>query len=129
MLRVKSKQQNTRPNRTYFSNDKNSLKMHGILRVRRLAHKSTIIEFATVTQHGDRGWNRMYRISLQLIDSCINPFITHPAHERLYHTTGVDAPLLFTNSSVGSFTPHKDQNSERIVRRRGLRIFVHFQED
>ena len=29
MLRVKSKQQNTRPNRTYFSNDKNSLKMHG----------------------------------------------------------------------------------------------------
>ena len=32
------------------------------------------------------------RTSLQLIDSCINPFITHPAHERLYHTTGVDAP-------------------------------------
>ena len=86
MLRGKSKQQNTRPNRTYFSNDKNSLKMQGILWARRLAHKSTITEFATVT--GDETG----RTSRQLIDSCINPFITHPAHERLYHTTGVDAP-------------------------------------
>ena len=55
MLGVISKQQNTRRNRTYFSNDKNSLKMQGILRVRRLAHKSPSVEFATVTQHGDRG--------------------------------------------------------------------------
>ena len=60
--------------------------MQGILWVRRLAHKSTITELATVT--GDETG----RTSLQLIDSCINPFITHPAHERLYHTTGVDAP-------------------------------------
>ena len=62
MLRGKSKQQNTRPNRTYFINDKNSLKMHGILWVRRLAHKSTITEFATVT--GDETG----RTTRQLID-------------------------------------------------------------
>ena len=36
-----------------------------------------------MTQQGDRGWNRM---------NDINPFITHPAHKRLYHTTGVYAP-------------------------------------
>ena len=44
------------------------------------------IEFATVTQHGDRGWNRTdFPID-------INPSITHPAHGRLYHTTWVYAP-------------------------------------
>jgi len=41
------------------------------------------IEFATVTQHGYRGWKRT---SVQFD---INPFITHPAHERLYHSTGL----------------------------------------
>ena len=35
------------------------------------------IEFATVTHHGDRGWNRAY----VLVD--INPFIIHQA----YHNT------------------------------------------
>ena len=35
------------------------------------------IEFASVTHHGDRGWNRAY----VLVD--INPFIIHPA----YHNT------------------------------------------
>ena len=40
----------------------------------------------TVTQHGDRGWNRTY------LPIDINPSIIHPAHERLYHTTGIYAP-------------------------------------
>ena len=44
------------------------------------------IEFATVTQNGDSGWHR----TCFPID--INPFIIHPAHERLYHTTRVYAP-------------------------------------
>ena len=44
------------------------------------------IEFARVTQHGDREWHRTN------ISTDINPFITHPAHERLYHTTRVYAP-------------------------------------
>ena len=39
-----------------------------------------------MTLHGDRGWNR----TNVAID--INPFITHPAHERLHHTTGVHTP-------------------------------------
>ena len=69
------------------------------------------VEFSTVTLHGDRWWNR----TNVLID--INPLITHPARERLYHTTGVYAlDLLFKNSSMGSFTSHKNQNSERAVR-------------
>ena len=42
------------------------------------------IEFATLT-HGDRGWDRTN------IPIDINPFITHPVHEKLYHTTGVYA--------------------------------------
>ena len=45
-----------------------------------------LIEFVTVTQHGGREWNRTN------VPIDINPFITHPAHERLYHTTGVYAP-------------------------------------
>ena len=40
----------------------------------------------TVTQHGDKGWNRTY------LPIDINPSIIHPAHERLYHTTGIYAP-------------------------------------
>ena len=41
------------------------------------------------------------------------------------HVTGVlnSLSLLFTNSSVGSCTSHKSQNSERAVRR-GVRFFV-----
>ena len=34
------------------------------------------IEFATVTQHGDRGWNRTY------VPIDISPFIIHPAHNK-----------------------------------------------
>ena len=44
------------------------------------------IEFTTVTQHGDRGRNRT------CVPIDINPSITHPAFERLYHTTGVYDP-------------------------------------
>ena len=43
------------------------------------------IEFSTLT-HGDRGWDRTN------IPIDINPFITHPVHEKLYHTTGLYAP-------------------------------------
>ena len=43
-------------------------------------------EFATVTQHGKRGWNRTW------VPTDINPFITHPTHKRLYHNTRVYAP-------------------------------------
>ena len=43
------------------------------------------IEFATVTQHGDRGWNRAY----VLID--INPFTIHPDHHKVvpHHPRGL----------------------------------------
>ena len=44
------------------------------------------IEFTRVTQHGDRGWNR------PKVPTDIHPFVTHPAHERLYHTTRVYTP-------------------------------------
>ena len=37
-------------------------------------------------------------------------------------------PIFFTNSSVGSFTSHKNQNRERAVRRK-LRFFVLIRED
>ena len=89
MLRVKSKQQNTRPNRTYFSNDKTVEKCTvfygyvGLPTSRLLLNSPRWLN--TVTG-GETGCT-----SLQLMGSCINPFITHPAHERLYHTTGVDA--------------------------------------
>ena len=43
------------------------------------------------------------------------------------HRRGL-GPQIFTNSSVGSFTSHKNQNSERAVRR-GLRFFVFVLED
>ena len=122
MLRVKSKQQNTRPNRTYFSNDKNSWKMHGILLLCRLAHKSTIIEFATVTQHGDRGWNRMY---VPAINGLLYQPLHYPPSPWKVVPHHRSRPLLLWVL----LRPHKNQNSERAVRRRGLRIFVHFQED
>ena len=40
-------------------------------------------EFVTMTQHGDRRWNRTN------VPIHINPFISHPVHERLYKSTGV----------------------------------------
>ena len=47
------------------------------------------IQFAMVTQHGDRGWKGTY------FPIDINPFITHPVHKRLYHITGVYAPTFY----------------------------------
>ena len=38
-------------------------------------------KFATVTQHGERGWRTYVPINS-------NPFITHPTHLWLYHTIG-----------------------------------------
>ena len=64
------------------------------------------IEFATVAQHGDRGSNRTN------VPIDINPFITHPAHERLYYTTGVYAPYsLRTEQQCGFF--YVPQESEQ----------------
>ena len=45
-----------------------------------------LIEFVSVTQHGGRGWNRAN------VPTDINPFITHQAHEKVYHTTRLYAP-------------------------------------
>ena len=60
------------------------------------------MEFATVTQHGDRGWDRT------CIPNDINPFITHPAHEtELYHTTGVYAPYSSNEQQCGFFYVQK----------------------
>ena len=62
------------------------------------------IEFATVTQHGDRGWNRTdFPID-------INPFITHPAHERLYHITWVYAPTLYERQCGFSYVPQESEH-------------------
>ena len=43
------------------------------------------IEFATLTEHGDRGWNRAY------VPIDINPFIIYPAHHKvvLHHPRGL----------------------------------------
>ena len=47
----------------------------------------SLLRFDTITQHSNRGqWNRTY------VSTDINTFITHPAHESLYQTTGVYAP-------------------------------------
>ena len=43
----------------------------------------TLLKFATVTQHGGRGWHWTN------VPNAINAFITNPAHERLYHTNRV----------------------------------------
>ena len=43
------------------------------------------IVFATVTQHGDRGWNSAY------VPIDINPFIIHPADHKVvpHHPRGL----------------------------------------
>ena len=43
------------------------------------------IKFASVTQHGVRGWNRAY------VPIDINPFIIHPAHHKVvpHHPRGL----------------------------------------
>ena len=46
------------------------------------------------TQHGDKEWNRTcFPIE-------INPFITHPAHEKFYHTIGVYVPYSLRTTTV-----------------------------
>ena len=55
-------------------------------------------------------------------------FIFHPAHLTVVpHHQGL-CRLHFTNSSVGSFMSHKNQNSERAVRQ-GLQFFILIWED
>ena len=61
-------------------------------------------EFATVTQHH------------HCVPIDINPFITHPPIKGCTTKPGSTPPTLY-ELSVGSFTSHKNQNSERAVRR------------
>ena len=59
-----------------------------------------------MTQHGVRGWNMTY------VPINVHPSITHPAHERLYHTTGVYTPyFLRTEWQCGFF--YIPQHSEQ----------------
>ena len=59
-----------------------------------------------MTQNGVRGWNRT------CVPININPSITHPAHERLYHTTGLYTPYsLWTKQQCGCF--YIPQDSEQ----------------
>ena len=59
-----------------------------------------------MTQHGVRGWNRTY------VPININPSITHPTHERLYHTTEVYTPYsLWIKQQCGFF--YIPQDSEQ----------------
>ena len=74
------------------------------------------IEFVMVTQHGDRDERGLIS---QLISTLLLP--TQPMNGCT--TSPGSTPLLFTNSSVGSLKCHKNQNSERVVRR-GPRFFV-----
>ena len=69
------------------------------------------IEFVTVSQHGDRGWNRTevwFDIDPYITRLDYQPpvdggnwtyYSTHPAHEKVYHTTGVYAPYSFRTAA------------------------------
>ena len=59
----------------------------------------TLFKFATVTQHGGRGWHRTN------VPIAINAFITHPAHERLCHTNRVYAPYFLRTAGWDLFRP------------------------
>ena len=61
-----------------------------------------------------------------LVPSDFNPFITNPDHERFVPLHRGLCPLLFTNSSEGSFTSHTNQ--KRAVRR-DLWFFILIRED
>ena len=72
--------------------------------------------------YGDRGWNRPYvPIQYETLQYPPNPWKVVP------HQRGLRL-LLFTNSNTGSFSSHKNQNSERAVRR-GLRFLVLTRKD
>ena len=60
-------------------------------------------EFATVAQHGNRGWNR----TCVPIDN--NPFITHPGHKRLYHKTRVYAPYSLRTECWFFYVPQESE--------------------
>ena len=52
-----------------------------VLEIQRIKRSGPIIiasiEFATVTQHGNRGWNSAY------VPIDINPFIIHPTYHKV----------------------------------------------
>ena len=62
-----------------------------------------LLKFVTVSQHSDRGWKRT------CVPTDINPFITHPAHERLSHTAGVYAPYSLYEQQCGFFYVPQEQ--------------------
>ena len=79
------------------------------------------LNFTPVTKHGD-GMKQ---------DLCLNwyqPLHYPPSKWKVVQHHRGPHPLFSTNSSVGSFTSHKNQNSARAVRW-GLRFFVLIQED
>ena len=57
-----------------------------------------VIAFTTVTQHWDRGWNRTN------VQIDINPFINHPAHERLY-----TPPTLYEQQCGFFYVPQESE--------------------
>ena len=80
-------------------------------------NKEWTYEFATVT--GDKTGRTSQLISkpllsIQPMKGCTTGVVPHHWGLR---------PLLFTNSGVGSFTSHKNQNRGR-ADRRGLRFYV-----
>ena len=60
-------------------------------------------EFATVAQHRNRGWNRT------CVPIDINPFITHPAHKRLYHKTRIYAPYSLRTECWFFYVPQESE--------------------
>ena len=68
-------------------------------------------EFATMTPLRKRGWNRT------CVPIDINPFITHPAHKRLYHKTRVYAPYSLRTECWFFYVPQESE--QRIARNRG----------
>ena len=62
-----------------------------------------------MTQHGNRWWKRTY------IPTDINPFITHSAHESLYHTTGVypPPPTLYEQQCEFFYVPQEWEQWKR----------------
>ena len=60
----------------------------------------------------------------------ISPYqsITHPAQEKVGHTTGLYVPCYFSRTVVWVLLRHKNQVSESAARR-DLRFFVLFRED
>ena len=60
-------------------------------------------EFATMTQHRKRAWNRT------CVPIDINPFITHPTHKRLYHKTRVYDPYSLRTECWFFYVPQESE--------------------